>query len=64
MVAAGKIDLNNTAQGEIARFLRDQGQADEDAQASAQIIIDLRKSKTGVIPIFPPWKKPGSSTGS
>jgi preprotein translocase subunit SecF len=50
--AAGKVDLNNTAQGEIARFLRDKGLGDEDAQASARIIIDLRKSKTGIITDF------------
>jgi preprotein translocase subunit SecF len=49
---AGKIDLNNTAQGEIARFLRDKGLGDEDAQASAQIIIGLRKGKTGIITDF------------
>jgi preprotein translocase subunit SecF len=50
--AAGKVDLNNTAQGEIARFLRDKGLGDEDAQASAQIIIGLRKGKTGIINDF------------
>jgi preprotein translocase subunit SecF len=50
--AAGKIDLNNTAEGEIARFLRDKGLNDEDAQASAQIVIGLRKSDTGIIADF------------
>jgi preprotein translocase subunit SecF len=58
-VAAGKIDLNNTAQGEIARFLRDKGEGDEDAQASAQIIIDLRKGKTGIISDFSELEKAG-----
>lgn len=58
-VAAGKIDLNNTAEGEIARFLRDKGLGDEDAQASAKIIIDLRKSKTGVINDFSALEKAG-----
>jgi len=58
-VAAGKIDLNNTAEGEIARFLRDKGLGDEDAQASAKIIIDLRKSKTGVIDDFSALEKAG-----
>ena len=58
-VAAGKIDLNNTAEGEIARFLRDKGLGDEDALASAKIIIDLRKSKTGVINDFSALEKAG-----
>jgi preprotein translocase subunit SecF len=58
-VAAGKIDLNNTAEGEIARFLRDKGLGDEDAQASAKIIIDLRKSKSGVINDFSALEKAG-----
>ncbi|MCX6556883.1 MAG: protein translocase subunit SecF [Candidatus Aminicenantes bacterium] len=49
---AGKIDLNNTAEGEIARFLRDKGLGDEDALASAKIIIDLRKGKNGIITDF------------
>ena len=57
--AAGKIDLNNTAEGEIARFLRDKGLVDEDAQASAKIIIDLRKSKTGIIGDFSELEKAG-----
>lgn len=57
--AAGKIDLNNTAQGEIARFLRDKGEGDEDALASSQIIIDLRKSKTGIITDFSALEKAG-----
>lgn len=58
-IAAGKIDLNNTAQGEIARFLRDKGLADEDAQGSSQIIIGLRKSKTGIIGDFSALEKAG-----
>jgi preprotein translocase subunit SecF len=51
-VAAGKIDLNNTAEGEIARFLRGKALGDEDALASAKIIIDLRKNHTGIIADF------------
>ncbi len=47
--AAGKIDLNNTAEGEVARFLRDKGIADEDAQESARLVIGLRKSGNGII---------------
>ncbi len=58
-VAQGKIDLNNTAEGEIARFLRDKGLGDEDAQASAKIIIDLRKGKTGIINDFSALEKAG-----
>ncbi|MBN2400022.1 MAG: protein translocase subunit SecF [Candidatus Aminicenantes bacterium] len=58
-LAAGKIDLNNTAEGEIARFLRDKGLNDEDAQESAKIIIGLRKSETGVIDDFPVLEKAG-----
>jgi len=57
--AAGKIDLNNTAEGEIARFLRAKGLADEDAQGSAQIIINLRKGKTGIINDFSALEKAG-----
>lgn len=57
--AAGKIDLNNTAEGEISRFLRDKGLNDEDAQASAQIVIDLRKSNTGIIADFSALEKAG-----
>ena len=57
--AAGKIDLNNTAEGEIARFLRDKGLNDEDAQATALIIINLRKSDTGIINDFPALEKAG-----
>jgi preprotein translocase subunit SecF len=58
-VAAGKIDLNNTAEGEIARFLRDKGMGDEDSKASAQIIIGLRKGKTGIIADFSELEKAG-----
>ncbi len=58
-IAAGKIDLNNTAEGEIARFLRDKGLDDEDAQESAKIIIDLRKSETGIINDFTTLEKAG-----
>jgi len=57
--AAGKIDLNNTAEGEIARFLRDKGLNDEDAQESARIVIGLRKSKTGIIGDFSALEKAG-----
>jgi preprotein translocase subunit SecF len=58
-VAAGRIDLNNTAEGEIARFLRDKGMGDEDSKASAQIIIGLRKGKTGIIADFSELEKAG-----
>jgi preprotein translocase subunit SecF len=58
-IAAGKIDLNNTAEGEIARFLRDKGLNDEDAQQTARIIIDLRKSDTGIIDDFSVLEKAG-----
>lgn len=47
--AAGRIDLNNSAAGEIARFLRDKGLNDEDAQDTAGRIIGLRKGGTGII---------------
>ncbi|MCX6553431.1 MAG: protein translocase subunit SecF [Candidatus Aminicenantes bacterium] len=57
--AAGKIDLNNTAQGEIARFLRDKGLGDEDAQESAKLIIGLRKSGSGIISDFSALEKAG-----
>jgi len=57
--AAGKIDLNNTAQGEIARFLRDKGLGDEDAQESAKLIIGLRKSGSGIISDFSALEKVG-----
>ncbi len=57
--AAGKIDLNNTAEGEIARFLRDQGVPDEDARESAQLIIGLRKSDSGIIGDFSELEKAG-----
>jgi preprotein translocase subunit SecF len=56
---AGKIDLNNTAEGEIARFLRGKGLDDEDAQATAKIIINLRKNKTGIINGFSALEKAG-----
>jgi preprotein translocase subunit SecF len=59
LVAAGKIDLNNTAEGEIARFLRDKGQSDEDAQQTARIIIQLRESDTGIIADFSALEKAG-----
>jgi preprotein translocase subunit SecF len=58
-VAAGRIDLNNTAEGEIARFLRGKGLGDEDAQETAKIVIGLRKSKTGVINDFSALEKAG-----
>jgi preprotein translocase subunit SecF len=57
--AAGKIDLNNTAEGEIARFLRGKGLGDEDARQSAQIVIGLRKNKTGIINDFSALEKAG-----
>lgn len=47
--AMGKIDLNNTAEGEIARFLRDKGIQDEDARESGRLIINLRKDGSGII---------------
>ena len=56
---AGKIDLNNTAEGEIARFLRDKGIADEDAQESASLIIGLRKKDIGIIGDFSALEKAG-----
>jgi preprotein translocase subunit SecF len=59
LAAAGRIDLNNTAEGEIARFLRDKGIGDEDAQASAKLIIGLRKSSTGIIADFSELEKAG-----
>ena len=46
---AGKLDLNNSAEGEIARFLRSKGLSEEDAAESARIIIDRRKTATGII---------------
>jgi preprotein translocase subunit SecF len=58
-VAAGKIDLNNTAEGEIARFLRDKGLEDADALESSQIIIGLRKTGTGIISDFSTLEKAG-----
>jgi len=58
-VAAGKIDLNNTAEGEIARFLRGKGLGDEDAQETAKIVIGLRKGKTGIISDFSVLEKAG-----
>jgi len=57
--AAGKIDLNNTAEGEIARFLRDKGIVDEDAQESASLIIGLRKRDIGIISDFSALEKAG-----
>ncbi len=57
--AAGKIDLNNAAEGEIARFLRDQGIADGDARESARLIIGLRKSGSGIIGDFSELEKAG-----
>jgi preprotein translocase subunit SecF len=57
--AAGKIDLNNTAEGETARFLRGKGLSDEDAQESARIIINQRKSNTGIIADFAQLEKAG-----
>jgi preprotein translocase subunit SecF len=57
--AAGKIDLNNTAEGEIARFLREKGLNDEDALQTAQLVIGLRKGKTGVIADFSQLEKAG-----
>ena len=58
-IMAGKIDLNNTAEGEVARFLRDKGLGDNDAQESATIIIGLRKSATGIIADFAALEKAG-----
>jgi len=57
--ASGKIDLNNTAEGEVARFLRDKGLSDEDAQESARLIIGLRKSGSGIIRDFAALEKAG-----
>jgi len=57
--AAGKIDLNNSAEGEVARFLREKGISDEDAQDSARRIIGLRKSGSGIIGDFSALEKAG-----
>jgi preprotein translocase subunit SecF len=57
--AAGKIDLNNTAEGEIARFLREKSIGDEDARESARLIIGLRKTGTGIIGDFSALEKAG-----
>ncbi len=57
--AAGRIDLNNSAEGEIARFLREQGITDEDARESARLIIGLRKSGSGIIGDFSELEKAG-----
>lgn len=50
--AAGKIDLNNTAIGELSSFLRGKGLPDADCQEAAQQIIDARKTGTGIIRDF------------
>ena len=57
--AAGKIDLNNLAEGELARFLREKGIGDEDASASARLVIGLRKSGNGIIGDFSALEKAG-----
>jgi preprotein translocase subunit SecF len=57
--AAGKLDLNNSAEGEVARFLRDKGVADEDAQETARLVIGLRKSGSGIIRDFAALEKAG-----
>jgi preprotein translocase subunit SecF len=57
--AAGKIDLNNTAEGEIARFLREKGLNDEDANQTARLAIGLRKSGSGIIDDFSVLEKAG-----
>ena len=57
--AAGRIDLNNTAAGEIARFLRSKGIAEEDAQESASIIIDQRKRTNGMLAGFDTLERNG-----
>jgi preprotein translocase subunit SecF len=57
--AAGKIDLNNSAEGEIARYLRDKGLGDEDARESARLILGLRKSGSGIIADFSALEKAG-----
>jgi preprotein translocase subunit SecF len=59
MSAAGKIDLNNSAEGEIARFLREKGISDEDAKDSAGRVIGLRKSGNGIIGDFSALEKAG-----
>jgi preprotein translocase subunit SecF len=56
---AGKLDLNNSAEGEIARFLRDKGVGDEDALDSARRIIELRKSGSGILADFAVLEKAG-----
>ncbi|MCU0237107.1 MAG: protein translocase subunit SecF [Acidobacteria bacterium] len=57
--AAGKIDLNNAAEGETARFLREKGVSDEDARESARLVNDLRKSNDGIIGDFSALEKAG-----
>jgi preprotein translocase subunit SecF len=50
--AAGRIDLNNNSEGEIARFLRDKSLSDEDAAETARIITEIRKGPSGLIKEF------------
>jgi len=57
--AAGRLDLNNAAEGEIARFLREQGVGDEDAADSARRIIGLRKTGSGILGDFAELEKAG-----
>ena len=52
LLAAGKFDLNNNSEGEIAVFLRSKGMSEEDSNESARIIINLRKNSTGMIDNF------------
>lgn len=56
---AGRLDLNNAAEGEIARFLREQGVGDEDAADSARRIIGLRKGGSGILGDFAELEKAG-----
>jgi preprotein translocase subunit SecF len=57
--AAGKIDLNDSVKDEIARFLREKGISDEDAQESARLIDVQRKEGGGFIRDFSALEKAG-----
>ena len=46
-LGAGKIDINNASEGDLARFLKDKGIEEGEADSGAKIITDLRKNATG-----------------
>ncbi len=56
---AGKIDLNNTAEGEIARFLRDKGLGDDDAKESARSSSACARARPALIADFSELEKAG-----